>query len=79
RPPIDGTLTVDQLCYWHRVHSPRVAAFVFPKENGLQTTLTSKALQTVSPRERRLYKALFLNHRARITGYSSVILSSLEL
>ncbi|KAF8514478.1 hypothetical protein JB92DRAFT_2789445 [Gautieria morchelliformis] len=44
RPPIDGTLTVDQLYDWHRVHSPRAAAFVFPKDNGLQTTLTWKAL-----------------------------------
>ncbi|KAF8504938.1 hypothetical protein JB92DRAFT_768054 [Gautieria morchelliformis] len=41
RPPIDGTLTVDQLYYWHRVHSPRVAAFVFPKENGLQVSFPS--------------------------------------
>ena len=33
-PPLNGTLTVDQLYDWHRVHSPNAATFVFPKQEG---------------------------------------------
>ncbi|KAF8576894.1 acetyl-CoA synthetase-like protein [Ramaria rubella] len=44
RPPLDKSLTMDQIYEWHRKHSPDFPAFVFPDELGNQAKLTWKAL-----------------------------------
>ncbi|KAF8585451.1 acetyl-CoA synthetase-like protein [Ramaria rubella] len=44
-PPLDGTLTLDQIYDWHGKHSSEFPAFIFPDESGTQVKLTWKGLR----------------------------------
>jgi len=71
-PPLDGSLTLPELCDWHLQHSPEHPFFIYPRQDGeLQTITWAHAARAILTGARLVRK--IMGWRRGMTGTAPVV------